>query len=210
MTTIQDREAAEDQIIRDLSGIEERLTDAESDRDEPSALLRSIRRSLSLAGCRKIKRGGRSLWLPMDIWLVALKDSLQWYQFPDWLAGKVESIHEIRFFDRSSVTHLCSIEGSYWADFIDMRVTLREEYADDESLRDNAYDWVLDANRETDGDYYDERSMDRLIERATPGEVHHYGNPRIDWDNLEGDTDEEKWEEAMRSLQEHFRCNAYL
>ena len=140
----------------------------------------AVQQALRATGRRLVDNGSRRLWLTYDVWVVALSEQMEHYNFPAELAGKVESVESVYFFDRNTATHLCSFDASYWCEYLETRGTLKDEYADDDELRESLADFLMDANVDTKADYFGDRQIDRIIKANKPGTVYHYGNPQVD------------------------------
>ena len=169
-----------------------------------AAVQEMVMRGLRACGYR-LCNGRTRQWLALDIWVVAIPDELSDYTLANGLLDKIESIHTIRFFDRSQVTHACSLSGGHYLEFLDMQVTLKPEFADDDDLRSEAYDAVTEANGAeiNDAKLYDESYINRIIAKNAPGTVYHSGNPGLDLDEAMEGARNEMYQSIRSSRESH-------
>jgi hypothetical protein len=148
--------------------------------------LEEIQKALRATGRRLIEQGSyQRNWLPLDIWVVA-QDDTEYWTLPDEWKDKVERVEEVCFFDMNQITHICSTSGNYYMRHLENRAILKDEFADDETLREIVFDYIQ-SNGDSENGYMDEVTIDRLIEANAPGTVYHYGNPGFSLDDaLEG------------------------
>lgn len=158
--------------------------------------------ALYASGRRIIRLNHSRIWLPMDVWAISQSD-MEYWDIPDNYKPFIEDIRHVRLFDKNSITHLCSTQGSYWMWHVDTVV----QYADDASdeMKDTIDNWLRE-NDTNDNDYAHESDINCLIERNEPFTVHHIGNPGISWDDVDGE-DEQKENNILEAVRERWQAN---
>jgi hypothetical protein len=147
-----------------------------------------VSRGLRAFGFREIERGSLRGWLPYDFWSVAIDETEHW-QIPDEWKGKIKKIEAIKFFNRSTVTHICSPQPNYWLEFLDYRITLvpdLEDRDDAHEIREEIWDWCQGANNDSRDDYYSTGQIDKIID-AKDDRSARYGHVLTDLDDLDSD-----------------------
>ena len=147
---------------------------------------------LHAAGYRKVG----SKWLPLDMYLVVIDDTKRWNIKPEIMA-KIEKIEGVYLFDKNSITHLCSMSGSYWLIQIEQRIIFKDNINEEEQEAiEDAIDFVICSY---DDNYYNVFDIDVLLSLTT-SRIYHYGNPKMDWDNVIGGTENEKYDDIIKYI----------
>lgn len=150
------------------------------DKVEGGPIHEVVQRALRATGRRLVNIGYHRHWLTYDIWVVAINETGGW-DIPDDYEWKkhLKRIESVFFFDRNTITHLCSFSGSYWLNYLETRPIMNPGTS--EELTREAEDFC-EGGAGTDDDYFDQKQIDKLIEKNERGTVYHYGNPGFDLD----------------------------
>ena len=175
--------------------------------------MEKVARALNATGRRLIDNGYTRNWFAMDIWAITRDETQYWtYKEQPW-AKYVERIEGVYIFDKNVVTHLCSFSGSYWLEHIEDRVIWKDEPEVPDDLRESANDWIYsNGGMGESSNYFDEKDINRFLElhKSERFRVFNYGNPGLDWNDVEGDDDNERHNEAMGGLLDSFRSNCII
>jgi hypothetical protein len=92
---------------------------------------------------------------------------------------------------------------------VEARVVTRDGCPDD--IRESAQEALLNAGEKEYDVYRNAAIIDTFIaENVNNGMVHHYGNPEVDFNEMDGTTDDEKYGIMISELREHFRGNSLI
>lgn len=219
----QDRDAAyaplaPDRVVAMFNAL---MTAEDESRNADEGLHERLVAALRDCGYRLIESSYRRFWLPLDVWVVAVNETEHW-QFGDkgeeaeyrqWI-DRIESVY---YGDFNRKVHLCSMTPSAEMYYYETRAILKDgaEEAKGEGFCERLRDFVREeGHRCSQGvEYWEFADLERRIERGLtePGTVHHYGNPGLSWDEIEGDDEERQYMTIMDDvLRESFNQNAPL
>jgi len=158
---------------------------------------------------------GESFWFLPDLWVVAL-DITDIYGGGDLsVLGPghewIERIEEVRFFDRTQVTHLCSFGGTYWLLHIEDQAVFKPGVP--EQVKDDIDVAIQGPSSRTPDDYFNQDEIDALLEehqKNNSARVHHIGPPGIDISQMDGEADCDRYNTMMDELRQAYRENPVL
>lgn len=155
---------------------------------------------------------GDRFWFRPDLWVVAL-DVTDQYELGAFdepaLAGQwIKRIESVCFFDRSQITHLCQLRGSYFLMHLEDRGVFRDGCPVDVRER---LDRELFQNHDQDT-CHDCGTINRFIElhRTEPHRVAHLGNPGRDLRDFDGESMRERYAAMLEAERSELTANPPL
>ena len=146
----------------------------------------------------------RGFWLQPDVYVVAIDETDMWH-LGETDMQQVQRIEGVYFFDRNIVTHLGSLQGSYMLHGLEHRAQLKPGTSEDDESR--IQDLVADEPCEDD--YFSTSTVDQILCHYASPNVSHIGCPaEANFEELDGHTDEERYESLIETLREEFHANA--
>lgn len=159
-------------------------------------LLKECQRALMATGRRLIVNKSYRLWVPLDIWIMAVDETECW-QLKDEDLDKCERIEGIYLFDKNE-TRKYGNKSCYFLWGLNNRPVFKENVSDDDKNRIRR---LIKETGEIADNYSPIGTVNKDIKKISDDEFrcYHFGNPNFDWASDYG-RDDDKKREIMRII----------
>ena len=140
-------------------------------------LLKECQRALKATGRRLVEKSSYRIWVPLDIWIIALDETECW-QLSDEDLDKCERIEGIYLLDKNE-TNRYGEKSCYFLWGLNNRPIFKENVSDDDKNRIRI---LIDKTGETADNYSPVSTVDKGIKTICDDEsrCYHFGNPSFD------------------------------
>jgi hypothetical protein len=155
-------------------------------------LMIQSQRALKATGRRLVEKTNYRIWMPMDIWIVAIDETECWH-LKDEDLDKCERIEGLYIFDKNDIKKYGD-KSCYLLLGIRNRPIFKVDVSDDDQSRIGR---LIAKSGEAANNYVSVRSLDKDIKKICDDKArcYHFGNPSFDL--VYADDDEEENEKIM-------------